>query len=111
MSDSQYYQVHKLIAEMGISVEQFCEHTGLSFEALNANAMGTENQRVEHVLAIFAAIDNWFGSPQEAWHWYTKQPIIGFGDFTPSQVVMQNNTAGAHAIIDYIKSKELGGFE
>lgn len=38
-----------------------------------------------------------------------SQPIIGFGNLTAAEAVMQNQDAGASAIIEYKDSKELGG--
>jgi hypothetical protein len=38
-----------------------------------------------------------------------NQPIIGFGNLTAAEAVIQNQDAGASAIINYIKSKYLVG--
>jgi hypothetical protein len=38
-----------------------------------------------------------------------SQPVIGFGNLTAAEAVMQNQDAGASAIIEYKNSKELGG--
>lgn len=111
MSTKVHNQTDKLILELGISDASFFACTGLSPQNLNSDEKGVERDRFDAIHTIFSKLKTWFDSPEEAWEWYTKQPIIGFGDLTPAEIVMRNQDSGASAVMNYIKSKELGGFE
>jgi hypothetical protein len=60
---------------------------------------------------IFILLDAWFVTPQQSWEWFTEVPIAGFGNITPAQVVLQYGESGPSMVLDYIRSKNLGGFE
>lgn len=111
MNTKNHNQVEALIAELGVSEASFLAFTGLASRSLNADEKEIERNRIDTIFSIFTKLKAWFDSPEQAWEWYTKQKIIGFGNLTPAEIVMKNPDSGASAVISYIKSKELGGFE
>ncbi|MDT0581502.1 hypothetical protein [Brumicola blandensis] len=104
-------QTQALISELGISESHFRAATGLSPQPINGDEKGFEKERFDAILSLFAMLETWFDSPKDAWEWYTEQPLIGFGNLTSSEVVIQNQDKGAFAVIEYIKSKNIGSFE
>ena len=103
-------EIKTIIREIGIEEEQFCLYTALPAQALN-DSKHADTKRLKETLVIFNMLEAMFDSRQDAWNWYTKQPIKGFENITSSQVVIQNRESGSSAVINYIKSKRLGGFE
>ncbi|MDC8829714.1 hypothetical protein [Alteromonas gilva] len=103
-------KIKTLIREIGIDEEQFCSCTALPAQTLNG-AKHADTKRLKETLLIFNMLETMFDTRQDAWNWYTKQPISGFGNTTPSQVVIENRETGASEVINYIESKRLGGFE
>lgn len=104
-------QTQALIFELGISESHFRASIGLSPQPIKGEQQGFKKERFDAILSIFAMLETWFDSPKEAWEWYTKQPLIGFGNLTSSEIVIQNQDKGASAVIKYIKSKNVGSFE
>jgi hypothetical protein len=111
MSTTTHNQTQALISELGISESHFRASTGLSPQPLIGDEKGFEKERFDAIHSIFAMLKEWFDSPEDAWEWYTKQTLIGFGNLTASEVVIQNQDTGALAVIEYITSKNLGSFE
>tara|TARA_R110002012_G_scaffold311541_1_gene521109 strand:- start:1008 stop:1340 length:333 start_codon:yes stop_codon:yes gene_type:complete len=110
MASATSDELKALIREIGIDEELFCSYTALPAQALN-DAKHADTKQLKETLLIFKMLEAMFNSRQDAWNWYTKQPIIGFGNTTSSQVMIHNREAGASAVINYIESKILGGFE
>lgn len=110
MASATRDEIKTLIREIGIDEEQFCSYTALPAQVLN-DVKHPDTKRLKETLLIFNMLEATFDSRQDAWNWFTKQPVSGFGGITPSQVVIQNREAGTSAVINYIESKILGGFE
>ena len=108
MSQSTYNIVTKLASELNVSRDDFCTYTGLS---LNTSDLVSEENRIAAIQSMFNMLRPWFDSAEGAWQWYTKQPITSFGDLTAAEIIIQNPESGAAVVIDFIESKEQGGFE
>lgn len=104
-------RLKQLVIELGISEAQFLEYTGLSLNELNNKQNDIHSRLINDIGAIFIMLDAWFETSSESWEWYTEKPISGFGNKTPSQVVLNYRQTGAAKVIHYIHSKNLGGFE
>jgi len=109
MNVSTQQKLKDLLAQLSITEDQFFDKTGLS--ASDTQIDSVENSNVMSILSIFDQLQVWFDSPSEAWHWFTQEKIRGFGALTASEVVVQNSQDGVNAVLDYIESKNLGGFE
>ncbi|MCW8090565.1 hypothetical protein [Alteromonas sp. ASW11-130] len=110
MASSIRDEIKTIIREIGIDEEQFCLYTALPAQALN-DAKHADTKRLKEILLIVNMLEAMSDSRRDAWNWYTKQTIRGGGNITSSQVVIENRESGASAVINYIKSKKLGGFE
>lgn len=107
-------ETQRLISELGVTVKHFSMHTGIPAQSLTRKerleAKSTQSKFTD-VRAILQRVSPWFDSHHQAWAWYIGQPIAGFGNLTPSEMVKKFGDTGVEAVNDFITSKELGGFE
>lgn len=104
-------QIRELIGSLGISAEAFCICIGVETSDLKGDIGDTTARRLQTVNEIFDGVGDWFDSPTEVWEWFTSQPLIGFNGKTPAEVVRLSGVEGMEALKQFVKSKELGGFE
>jgi hypothetical protein len=101
----------KLIADLGVTLEHFSLHSGISMTALMTYEDEFSQSRCDDISAILNKIRPWFDSYYQCWSWYIGQPIMGLGNITAAEIIKQNNELGVKAINDYIASKKLAGYE
>ncbi len=53
----------------------------------------------------------WFSCNLETWNWFINEPLIPFGNLTPSAVINEYGEDGIEALIEFIFAKEMGGFD
>ncbi|GGW87257.1 hypothetical protein [Alteromonas halophila] len=106
MKTSSQKQAQKLANQLGISLQEFCAQIGVSSSKENL-----DSETVSAVITIMDEVNPWFESLLDAWVWFTSSRIKGFGDMSPSEVFRQRGKAGADSILEYVASKNMGGFE
>ena len=110
--DNQYRkQIQVIISDSGISEAEFFSATGLSANALQNNTDDAMVKRLQAVLAIFTKVTSWFNSPVERWKWFTTTSVSGFADKTPAQIICEGDERSVEALLLFVESKELRGFE
>lgn len=109
-SDTQN-QIRELIDSLEISAEAFCISIGAETSVLNGDIDDITARHLQAVNEIFDSVGTWFDTPIETWEWLTSQPMIGFNGKTPAEVVRLGGVEGIEALKQFVKSKELGGFE
>lgn len=60
-----------------------------------------------HFNYIYALVDTWFYTEDEAWRWYTSEVIPAYG-MTPIQIVEQ---IGRDELEKWVDVKSLGNFD
>ncbi|GFD88784.1 hypothetical protein KUL152_10100 [Tenacibaculum sp. KUL152] len=111
MNNQYRKQIQEIISDSDISEAEFFSATGLSTNALQNNIDDAMVKRLQAVLAIFTKVTNWFNSPVERWKWFTTSTILGFSNKTPAQIIREDDAQSVDALLLFVKSKELGGFE
>ena len=69
------------------------------------------DERVEALFKVCGGVRVWFDKPAETWQWFTSQTISGFGGRTPAAMIRDYDAKGGDALMQFIESKQLGGFE
>lgn len=67
--------------------------------------------RLIEVRAILRRVRPWFNSDQAAWAWFIGEPLISFGNLTPSEIIKLHHEKGIEALNDWITEREMGGFQ
>lgn len=59
---------------------------------------------------VYAHVQPWFDSIDDAWAWYTRTKIPSFG-MTAEQLINEHGDKGLAALKHWIDAKNLGAFE
>lgn len=111
MNSETQTKIRERIASLEISAEAFCISIGAETSDLKGDVDDFTARRLQAVNEMFDIVGTWFDTPTEVWGWFTSQPLIGFNDKTPAEVVRLDGDEGMEALKQFVKSKELGGFE
>jgi hypothetical protein len=63
------------------------------------------------IIELLARVRTWFACEEEMLNWYLHEPLVAFGDLTPTEVIKRHGDKGFRELLEYITAKELGGFE
>ncbi|MCY4214816.1 MAG: DUF2384 domain-containing protein [Gammaproteobacteria bacterium] len=109
-------QIQELATEVGFSPNAVARelrttkaeiaHTlGLSRDALSrASRIGAPKTqtRLRQMLEILNRVEGLVGSALVAYAWFRSEPLPGFADMTPSQLVRDGKADGVHAYLDQV---------
>ena len=96
---------------LNIDDEVFCAYTGVSLNDLSGSVDEAATVRLRAVIEVFERVEPWFDSSTEAWSWFTSKPLVGFGSKVPADVIREYGAQGVESLMQFVKSKDLGGFE
>lgn len=101
-------QLQALNETLGISEEDVYAAVGLNPRDINGEVA---DERLTALLTLCNNVRPWFDSPADAWRWFTSQPLSGFGGKTPAAIICDDGAVGGRALMLFIESKQLGGFD
>lgn len=108
-----------LSTDTKIQLQAFTESLGISEDDVYASVDLTPRdiesdvaaERLSALLTVCDSVRPWCDSSADVWRWFTSQSLTGFGGITPAALIRDDNARGGQALIQFIESKQLGGFD